>query len=548
MAATLSFALLATLFGSSVAFAAEPFGMHLRPKPRDVASIHAPVILREAPTNETCLLARRDGTLELYAVTKPASDAIDVLRSRDGGLTWAAPERAFTLPGQAYYAVQVLEAGDGALHAVTHVLGQGPGGYRGRLYEVFHTTRPAGAAAWTAPKKIVPGYIGSIRGFISLASGRLLLAVARAMPNRMTAPKAGPDFGWNDTFAYFSDDHGATWRQSLDPLSLELKTPNATRYGAIEPVLLELRDRRVWMLVRDRQGRLFQSFSVDGGEHWPALGPSPFISSDSPATLLRLRDGKILLLANACQNWSNPRSYAMGGREALHAAISGDEGRTWRGFREVLTEPVAETRGDRGTAYATAAQNTAGKVVVVSGQGEGKRAIFAFDPRWLEETEARDDLTAGPTQWTAYGAAPPGVEDGALAIPLRAEGAGGAAWNFPSAASGEITLRLRVPSGISGLRLSLTDHFSRLDDTQAAAHAVFAVSLPPAADERVVRVRWTNTTAATGEIEWTIDGQAVARAATQRPAQFGVNYLRIEPRGNPAAGRVRVLGLAMHSR
>ena len=65
-------------------------------------------------------------------------------------------------------------------------------------------------------------------------------------------------------------------------------------------MLLELGDGRVWMLVRDRGGRLWQSFSPDG-ERWPALERSPFISSDSPAELLRLRNGNILLLTNACQ-------------------------------------------------------------------------------------------------------------------------------------------------------------------------------------------------------------------------------------------------------
>jgi len=160
-----------------------------------------------------------------------------------------------------------------------------------------------------------------------------LLAVGRAIPDREQPPAVGPDFGWNDTFVYFSDDHGKTWRVSPDQLSIELKTGNATRYGAVEPTLLELRDDRVWMLVRDRQGRLFQSYSVDG-ERWPQLTRSEFVSSDSPAALLRLRSGKILLLLNGCQNWSDPRSYAMGGREVLHAAISADEGKTWSGFAQ----------------------------------------------------------------------------------------------------------------------------------------------------------------------------------------------------------------------
>ena len=527
--------------------------MRLRPAPTDARSIWAPAVIREAPTNETCLLARRDGTLELYAITKPASDSVSVTRSHNGGLAWTEPQVAFPLPGKAYYALQVLESREGTLHAVTHLQGEGAGGYRGRLYEVYHATKAAGAAAWTAPRRIVPGYVGSIRGFTELKRGRLVLTVARAIPEREKAPTAGPDFGWNDTFVYFSDDAGATWRQSPDTLSLELKSANATRYGAIEPVPLELLDGRVWLLVRDRGGRLWQSFSPDG-ERWPALERSPFISSDSPAALLRLRDGKIILFANACQNWTDPRSYAMGGREVLHAAISGDDGQTWRGFREVLHEKTVVNRGDRGTAYASAVENSAGKVVVVSGQGEGNRAVFAFDPRWLEEREVRDDLTAGPTAWTQYGdeglhveATEGGVP--AISLPLTSSRLGGALWNFPLTDAGELKFRIQIPPQARAVRLGLTDHFNRIDDQNAVTHAVFAidwVQYAKGADARWhdVTLKWGGVRQK-GELQLEVDGAPAGRISAQRPAQLGLNYLRVEFRGSAAQGALRLAGASM---
>ncbi len=532
-----------------------PFGMQLRRAPTQTKEVREPVIVRGALTNESSVLRRRDGTLETYSVTKPASDSVTVVRSRDGGLTWSEPQVAFSLPGRAYYALQVLEAADGALHAAVHVQGDGPGGYRGRLYEVYHTKLAPQSTAWTPPVRIVPGYIGSIRGFIQLQrSGRLVLAVARAIPAREQAPSAGPDLGWNDTFVYFSDDQGNTWRESPDRLSVELKTPNATRYGAIEPVLLELRDGRVWMLVRDRQGRLLEAISADG-ERWPPLQRSAFISSDSPAALLRLRNGKIVLLTNACQNWTDPRSYAMGGREVLHAAISADDGKTWRGFREIFHETDSVSGGDRGTAYPALAENMDGKVVVVSGQGEGKRAIVTFDPTWLEEREVRDVLSAGPAGWTQYGDEGLRVEtskDGgrAVAIPLKATGLCGAAFNFPVAAAGELRARLQIPVGAKAVRLSLSDHFNRIDDRRAADHAVFAfeaekLGLPADGRARDLLLRWSGADAS-GELRVTVDGseKTVLRAA--RAAQFGVNYLRVEFRGAADQGSVLVGDLAVH--
>ena len=528
-----------------------PFGMQLRTPPVQAGAVHAPVIVAPSPNNESCALARRDGTLEVYSIALPEHEAVSVIRSRDGGLAWSEPARAFALPGRAYYAVRVLEAADGSLQAVFHLQGAGEGGYRGRLYQVYHVRKPAGAAHWSAPQLVVPGYVGSIRGFTQLAgSRRLVLAVGRAVPERQVAPRVGPDSGWNDVFVYYSDDHGATWRESVDRLSLVLPDQNVTRYGAIEPVMLGLRDGRAWMLVRDRGGRLWQSFSADGAR-WAPLVRSPFISSDSPAELLRLRNGKIVLFTNACQFWSDPRSYAMGGREVLQAAISADEGRTWRGFREVLHETNRATRGDRGSGYPSAAESREGKVVVTGGQGEGKRAIVMFDPHWLEETTVNDDLARGPVGWTQYGADGLRVDvtaDGspAVAIPLKASGPGGALWNFPMADAGEISFALQVPAGAGEVRLCLNDHFNRIDDRGAADHAVFNVplgglDLAPARSHRL-RLRWADAVRG-GEVGLELDDQPGRRIVAQRAAQFGVNYLRIEFSARSGEGALTIAQL-----
>ena len=527
---------LATVFLASIGFSSEPkvtFGLRLRPAPTSWSEVRAPVVLRGAPTNETSLVRRADGTIELYSVAKPASDAVEVIRSRDGGMTWSGPERAFKLPATAYYALQVLEASDGALHAVVHGLGEGPGGYRGRLYEVYHFRRVSSTADWSAPKRIVPGYVGSIRGFIQLRNGRLLLAVGRAVPEREKAPIKPPDFGWNDTLVYLSDDQGETWRQSPDVLQLELPGPGVTRYGAIEPALLELERGRVWMLVRDRGGRLWESRSSDG-ERWPALTRSEFVSSDSPAACLRLRDGRVVLLTNACQNWSDPRSYAAGGREVLHAAISTDDGKTWNGYREVLQDSPTDAKGDRGTAYPTLVENTSGKIVFASGQGEGKRALVTFDPGWLLESEHEDDWTLGPVGWTSFGGAKLKVISGSkdATLSLRTElSAAGASWNFPLASSG--TVRLRVRSGIrlAEVRLSLTDHFSRGDDSKAADHAIYTcyfqhagLAEPLAEIGEAVTIEWDHQRAMirVGEA-----GPAVELRPQRAPVR-GLNYLRLD--------------------
>ncbi|WP_438479732.1 exo-alpha-sialidase [Oleiharenicola lentus] len=515
---------------------ANEFGMQLRPPPARAADAWAPAIVREAPSNECSLLARQDGALEIYYITKPESETVSFLRSEDGGLTWSEPRLAFKLPGRAYYAVKVLEAPDGTLHAIFHVHGKGEGGHRGNLYEVYHVRRELGAAEWTPARRFVPGYVGSIRGFVQLPGGRLLAGVARAIPARGQAPASGPDFGWHDTYVYWSGDRGETWHESPDHLRIELTTKNTTRYGAIEPVLLPLADGRVWMLVRDRQGRLWQSFSNDRGERWSPVVPTDFISSDSPAELLRLRDGAIVLFSNPCQNWSNPRSYAMGGREVLTAGLSQDEGLTWKGFREILHETAAKAGGDRGTAYASAVETRDGKIAVVSGQGHGKRAIVLFDPRWLLERKVADDLGAGPIGWTSYGGSELQVvgegAEATLSVGLK-DKAGGALWNFPAAKGGLVQFHLQAPGTVRSLTISLTDHFNRLDDRQAAEHAVVTIPVDVSAFSAAlgrgmdVRMSWRDA-AGKGTVTVEIDGKVLGDFPLKRTAAHGINYLRVE--------------------
>src|SRR5689334_14169154 len=74
----------------------------------------------------------------------------------------------------------------------------------------------------------------------------------------------------------------------------ENSPPDLTTYGADEPAIIQLKDGRVWMLIRTQRGRFYESYSNDGAYWLPAL-PTKLFSSDSPAGLIRLKDGGILL-------------------------------------------------------------------------------------------------------------------------------------------------------------------------------------------------------------------------------------------------------------
>ena len=137
-------------------------------------------------------------------------------------------------------------------------------------------------------------------------------------------------------FFGYSDDGGKSWARSPAKLTAPCHDGyNGSNYGACEPTLLELKDGRVWMFMRTQDGFLYESFSPDG-VNWSPAKPSRFHSSNSPAFPVRLPDGRIVVFWNNAENCPRVgKDGVYSGRDALHAAISSDEGKTWSGFREV---------------------------------------------------------------------------------------------------------------------------------------------------------------------------------------------------------------------
>ncbi|WP_171062904.1 sialidase family protein [Larkinella sp. C7] len=506
-------------------------GMRLRPVPQRVTDLYEPVWVAPAPGNEATLIRLKNGGLTIFYINRPGdANQLRSISSADG-IHWEPPVKEFDLPGQAYYANRVLGDPQGVLHGIFHLWGTGTNGYRGRHLDVWYGRTTGAGKPWSQPQKIYDGYVGSIRSFIRLSTGRLLVSFAKAVPERQEKPGAGQvDYGWNDIISLHSDDNGQTWKPSTNSVRVEINNAMPVRYGGIEPAVVELTDGRLWMLVRTNKGHLYESFSGDQGQTWQAARPTRFISSDSPAELLRLSDRRLVLLLNSNQRWDNPRSYAAGGREMLHAAISRDDGQTWQGFREVLTMPVTKPgqveKNDRGTAYASAAETVEGKVALVAGQGDAKSVVL-FDPDWLEQTEAREE---GKTTLNSTAERPALV------------------WNFPATRQGTLKADLEFPTDAQAVSLALTDHFSVPDDSLAADHAVaeFKIKFAELAktgakpSRMTVEIRWN---CQKQEALFVMNNQIVARTNFHRQPDFGVNYLRIgmrDQRGKP-------VGVPLHS-
>jgi hypothetical protein len=536
------------------------------------AQVSPPRIITESQELEKPALLP-DGTLMAFSLQ--TLDGVQTMvgrSSKDDGQTWSTGKPAFVLPRRAgtfgYWVVVVDRSGEthffflqdpstGSAGSGTGVAGPG----KKELLNIWHVSWRPETGGGQPPHQIWEGRGGDLLSAVQLRSGRLLLPISyrvkRSWRDRGEGLAAFTYLGQFNVTALYSDDAGKTWLRS--PSVLTVPTPDLTTIlGAVEPVVLELKDGRVWMLIRTQNGRFYDSYSQDGGTSWTRAAPTNLISSDSPAGLVRLLDGRIFLLANRCLRYP----YAYGGRHVLHAAVSADEGRTWTGFREVVRDPlrneVPPTSGDFGVAYPFTSLDSKGRVVFGLGVRTGTRSqhpekvrgggdrvtrwLIAVDPAWLAETKQSTDFSRGLEDWSIFGthgvglAAHPatrGVKILVLTKP-QPDWPAAAVWNFPMGEYGRLSMKFMLKPGFLGALLGLTDHFSVPFDAQDQFFNLFNFEIGSqgavAGAERVEPGTWHML-----QLDWNVPGQRADVLLDGRPATPlrlqreapGVCYLRL---------------------
>lgn len=387
-----------------------------------------------------------------------------------------------------------------------------------------------------------------------------------------------------------SDDGGLTWKRSKDTVSApphEIGGPHKGRRwrnSGVEATIVELKDGRLWMLVRTSQDQYYESFSSDYGDTWSDSKPSRFFGTLTMPTIGRMSDGRLLAL------WTNTMALpehkgtagsdmwedAFNNRDSHHAAISSDEGKTWTGFREIILDEHrnrddyahyhgAEDRGKHQSEFISLDKH---RVLISLGQHSQHRKLVVLDTRWLYGKSRANAFENGLDDWSHQTYIPnkaghasynrkPSAE--LIANPTKSSEKvmrikrlndpelvstkydvdyqnGGATWNFPNGRTGMLMLEFYLPEGSGGAQISLTDRLFNGCDTSTAHYAIY--TLPVAPGQKLGRMTLETDKWYTLGLQWqgvdeggkcrvTINGRPVDTLKLNQTSPNGCSYIHL---------------------
>ncbi len=252
--------------------------------------------------------------------------AIYEFRSNDGGLTWTPLEQAKVFQPnvgkQNTMSPALLKLDSGELLCIVNVKNsrQDCGPWVKRSTD--------GGKTWGKLQRLpYKGYggVGCDR-VIQISTGRVLV------PCFVSLDALKSSHSW----VFYSDDRGKTWQRTALISAPKGSTGRPTDPAAEEPMILELKDGRLMMILRTYLKFIYTAYSSDGGATWSKPTSSGIPSPGSMATLKRMPDGNLLLI----WNWA-PLEKISGPwpRNFISTAVSMDEGRNFTSVRHLDGAP-----------------------------------------------------------------------------------------------------------------------------------------------------------------------------------------------------------------
>ena len=150
--------------------------------------------------------------------------------------------------------------------------------------------------------------------------------------NRIMIPIETDRNGKEEISCAFSDDYARTWTISPGWATVPMR-------GAMEGHIVELKDKRLMMVMRTQLGAVFKSHSYDRGLSWTKPQTTGMRAPESCPELVRIPHSQRLMLV-----WNNSkydpdfRSH-YGLRTPLSIAVSDDEGDTFTHIGDIETDP-----------------------------------------------------------------------------------------------------------------------------------------------------------------------------------------------------------------
>lgn len=286
---------------------------------------------------------------------EPAADNCEVMsRSTDGGRTWGEPQIVVGAGEVAGSMGPLLTLSDGRLVAFGAYWPYDKG-YTER--HVFRTESLDSGYTWGERQPLlIHNNHGAFGAPIKLHNGEYLFpgAFHDPRPKPLVAPVerlceaateeealAMPAVPGQPSGGKFSTHlHGCCCFISRDENATTLEEYGyiANRpLGLLEPVVVQLRDGRVVMLMRAEWGGfLWRAESADNGRTWTPAWETDIPNPSSHTSLIRLPDGRIALFHNAAG-----RKGTRGPRNPLSIWISDDEMESWS-----VKEDVIATHGN----------------------------------------------------------------------------------------------------------------------------------------------------------------------------------------------------------
>jgi predicted neuraminidase len=176
-------------------------------------------------------------------------------------------------------------------------------------------TSDDGGRTWGEPRRLPDGILGPIKNKpVRMPDGTIIAPSSTETPDTPSS--------WRVHFER-TRDGGATWSVSRPPAGAAEST-----IDAIQPSILTHGDGRLQAMGRTRSGRVFETWSKDGGASWTPVTLTELPNPSAGTDAVTLRDGRHLLVYN----------HTPKGRTPLNVAISRD-GRAWEEAGVLESEP-----------------------------------------------------------------------------------------------------------------------------------------------------------------------------------------------------------------